>query len=365
MARFQGSRRNGMKLAAFSMPLRAKRLARLLLFAGGLIVVPMIAQSRDPVGPPASVETLGTPNQPSAQPLPECVISVDDVLAVSVYDIPEVSGEYRVSPAGEIQLPLLPLPVVAVGQTPAQLADLIGRRFRDAEVVIRPRVTVAIRESRVHAITIAGAVRRPQIYPVFGKTTLLDILSQAEGLADDAGTLALISRGAIALGILGEAGEPGSAGKVTATAHTFTVDLSRLTATGDPLLNVDLYPGDKVTVQRAGIVYVVGAVNRPGGFALKPGQEHMTVIQAVALAEDLKPIASRKKAAIIRQNPSAANGSEEIPVDLSKLLSARNRDLRLQANDILFVPESAGEKALRRGSEAAITAATWGIIYRW
>ena len=46
----------------------------------------------------------------------------------------------------------------------------------------------------------------------------------------------------------------------------FSVDLSRLTETGDPLLNVDLYPGDRVTVQRAGIVYVVGAVNRPGGF---------------------------------------------------------------------------------------------------
>ena len=114
--------------------------------------------------------------------------------------------------------------------------------------------------------------------------------------------------------------------------------------TGAPLLNVDLYPGDRVTVQRAGIIYVVGAVNRPGGFPLRTGQDDMTVIQAVALAEDLKPIAARKKAMIIRKNRSATNGREEIAVNLSNVLAGRDRDTRMQANDILFVPESAGKR---------------------
>ena len=76
--------------------------------------------------------------------------------------------------------------------------------------------------------------------------------------------------------------------------RTFSVDLSRLAETGDPLLNVKLYPGDRVTVQRAGIVYVVGAVNRPGGFPLKTGQGDMTVLQAMALAEGLKPTRAKK-----------------------------------------------------------------------
>ena len=141
------------------------------------------------------------------------------------------------------------------------------------------------------------------------------------------------------------------------------MDLSRLTETGDPLLNVDLYPGDRVTVQRAGIVYVVGAVNRPGGFPLKTGQEDMTVIQAVALAEDLKPTAARKKAMIIRKNPAATNGREEIAVNLTKVLAGHEHDTRLQANDILFVPRKCRvERALHRGTEAAITAATWGLF---
>jgi polysaccharide export outer membrane protein len=141
------------------------------------------------------------------------------------------------------------------------------------------------------------------------------------------------------------------------------VDLARLTATGDPLLNIDLYPGDRVTVQRAGIVYVVGAVNRPGGFPLKTGQEDMTVLQAVALAEDVKSTAIKKKAVIIRKNPAAVNGHEEIPVDLTKVLAGSERDARLEANDVFFIPDSTGKKALRRGAEAVIQAATMAVIY--
>ena len=224
-------------------------------------------------------------------------------------------------------------------------------------------MTVAIKESRVHAIAIAGAVKKPQIYPVFGKTTLLDLLSQAEGLADDAGSLAIVTRGDIATQILNSSEGCGATSKPFFCDSPFSVDLSRLTETGDPLLNVDLYPGDRVTVQRAGIVYVVGAVNRPGGFPMKAGQEKMTVIQALALAEDMKPTAAQNRAMIIRKNPAATDGREEIAVNLTKVLAGHEHDTRLQANDILFVPDSAGKRALRRGAEAAVTAATWGIIY--
>lgn len=156
-----------------------------------------------------------------------------------------------------------------------------------------------------------------------------------------------------------------SASKPVSCDSTFSVDLNRLTESGDPLLNVELYPGDRVTVQRAGIVYVVGAVNRSGGFPLKTGQEDMTVLQAMALAEGLKPIAAQKKAMIIRKSQAATNGREEIAVNLTKVLAGHQHDTRLQADDILFVPESAGKKALARGTEVAVTMATYGIIYRW
>jgi len=150
-----------------------------------------------------------------------------------------------------------------------------------------------------------------------------------------------------------------------ACSGTFSINLTRLTEAGDPQLNVDLYPGDRVTVQRAGIVYVVGAVNKPGGFPLKEGQDNMTVLQALALAEDVKATASQKRAMIIRKNPMAKDGREEIAINLNKVLEGHEHDAQLQANDILFVPDSPGKKALHRGAEAAVTAATWGFIYHY
>ena len=325
----------------------------------------LAAQIAASINPPSEVIPATPPRAISSLTLPDCIISPDDVLTISVYDAPDVTGEYRVSPTGEIEIPLLSTPVVAAGRTPAQLSELISERYRVSEIYSHPRVTVAIKESRVHAIAIAGAVKKPQIYPVFGKITLLDLLSQAEGLADDSGSLAIVTRGDIAMLILKSSTTCEAANKPAFCESTISVDLSRLTETGDPLLNVELYPGDRVTVQRAGIVYVVGAVNKPGGFPLKTGQEKMTVIQALALAQDVKPTAAQKRALIIRKNPAMADGREEIAVNLTKVLEGHEHDSQLQANDILFVPDSAGKRALRRGAEAAITAATYGIIYHY
>lgn len=317
------------------------------------------------VHPPALVGGSSTSLAVSVTAFPECIISPDDILAINVYDAPDVTGEYRVSPSGQIVIPLLDAPIVAAGLTTARLAESIAERYRQAQVYTRPRVTVAIKESRVHAIAIAGAVKKPQIYPVFGKTTLLDLLSQAEGLADDAGGLAMITRGDVAIEVMKSSGACGPVSEPAFCGSTFGVDLNLLSETGDPHLNVALYPGDRVTVQRAGIVYVVGAVNRPGGFPLKTGQEKMTVIQALALAEDLKPTAAQKRAMIIRKNPTTNAEREQISVNLTKVLDGHQHDLQLQANDILFVPDSAGKRALRRGGDAAITAATWGLVYHY
>jgi polysaccharide export outer membrane protein len=293
------------------------------------------------------------------------IISPDDVLNVNVYDAPDITGEYRVSPTGQIALPLLPDMIAAAGLTPGQLSERIGEKYRQAAIVSHPRVTVTVKESRIHSITIAGAVKMPQIYPLFGTTTMLDLLSQAQGLTDDASTTATVTRGEIALTALKQSGACEATGNPATCAPTFNVDLKRLLENADPAANVDLYAGDRVTVLHAGIVYVEGAVNRPGGFPLKAGQEDMTVLKALALAEDLKPTASRKNVIIIRKDPAEKNGREEIPVNLKDILAGGGIDPPLQANDILYVADSAAGRAWRRGAEAAVQAATWGIIYHW
>jgi polysaccharide export outer membrane protein len=269
-----------------------------------------------------------------------------------------------------ILVPLLTKPISAAGLTPTQLAQVIGDQLRTAGMVDHPQVTIQVKDSRLHSVAIAGAVKKPQIYPILGKTTLLDALSQAEGLANDAGNTAIITRGDIALRALGPAqGIDEDNDKLMATANpllnprTVTVDLNRLLEDGDASLNYDLYPGDRVTVQRAGIVYVVGAVNRAGGFVLKDDREQMTVLKALALAEFVTSTAKTKKTIIIRKSSAAAGGTLEIPVELNKIIDGKAKDRLLLANDILFIPDSASKRALHRASEAAIQAATL-VIYR-
>src|SRR5437016_13342517 len=135
----------------------------------------------------------------SSVTLPEYIISPDDVLSINVYDAPDISGEYRVGPTGQLELPLLAEAVEAAGLTPAQLSGLLVKKYGDEEIFSHARVTVAVKQSRIHSITVAGAVKSPQIYPLFGKTTLLDVLSQAGGLSDDAGNMAVVTRGGVAI----------------------------------------------------------------------------------------------------------------------------------------------------------------------
>jgi polysaccharide export outer membrane protein len=286
-------------------------------------------------------------------PNTDSIISPDDVLDVYIVDVPELSRQYRVSPAGKVQVPLLTSPILAAGGSVTQFAEAIADELRKNGLVNNPHVTVSIASSRLQSVAITGAVRRPQIYPIFGATTLLDILSQAEGLTEDAGNSVIIARG-----------ELGPHQNRDVKQSTVTVDLKRLLESSDARDNVMIYPGDRLTVPRAGVVYVVGAVNKPGGFVLKSPGEGLTVLQALALAEYLTSTAVGSKAEVIRVDQSGPGGRKRLPVDLKRILAGKAEDRVLRANDILFVPQSTGAKAFRRGLEAVLQTASGAVIYR-
>jgi len=281
----------------------------------------------------------------------DATIHPDDVLDINILDVPEFSRQYRVSPAGTILLPLVPDPLHPAGMRATDFSTLVAKVLHDRGLVTDAKVLTSIASSRAASVAITGAVKLPQIYPVFGETTLLDILSQAQGLADDASSVAIISRGEVAL-------------QSGARVGNETVDLTKLLQAGDAAYNLKIYAGDRVTVPRAGIVYVVGAVNKPGGYPIKSAGDGMTVLQAIALAEDLKSTARRDRTVVIRSDPNAPGGHHQTPLDLKKILAGKSPDPLLDANDILFVPDSQGVKALHHGLEAALQAATWVAVYR-
>ncbi|MGO8734248.1 MAG: polysaccharide biosynthesis/export family protein [Terriglobia bacterium] len=315
-------------------------------------------------GPDNKADTKGGVD-PGPLKAEETLIYPNDLLFIQVFDVEQMTHEYRVSATGTLAFPLLADPVRAAGLSPQQLAEVISQKCIEAGVLSHPQIAVTLRESRIHSVAIAGAVKNPQIYPVFGRITLMDILSQAGGVADDAGSTVTITRGEVSHRVLAsEAGGAVEAGKSPSIAPTETIDLRRLQETGDPDLNVNIYPGDRVTVQRAGVVYVLGAVTRSGGFLLTSARGDMTVLKAVAMAENLKSTAKGKKAVILRPNSSAPGGREMIPVNLDAMLRGRNPDRALQNNDILFVPDSTALKALHKSADVAVNTAGWALVYK-
>jgi polysaccharide export outer membrane protein len=287
------------------------------------------------------------------------VIAKDDLLEVYVVGLQELSREYRVDGDGMITVPMLSQPVRAVGLTLDQLSENMRKSLLDAGLLTDPQVTVTVKSSPWNCVVLSGAAKKPGVYPVYGHTTLLELLTESEGLSDDAGATAIVTHSQNAPGGPGPNPSRTAQDANAAISRTEKVDVWRLWQSGDASLNVDLYPGDRVTVQRAGIVYVVGGVNRAGGFVLSNNQEQMTALKAIALAGNFTHDAKPTKALIIRKVAEAPGGRQEVPIDLKKVLSNRAPDQPLLASDILYVPESGVKRTLNEVLNVAVVTTIW------
>jgi polysaccharide export outer membrane protein len=301
-------------------------------------------------------------------------IGSDDLLELTVFEAPDLNRTVRVSANGDISLPLLGNVRAAdltTSELEASLEELLRRTYMK-----EPHVGVFLKEIQSHAVSVFGAVKRPGVIQIRGTKSLVEVLSMAEGLADDAGDTVIIMRGAEGDGLsegetpLGTTNLRSSAEGVAAISRSGTtrepaaqeINLKNLLESGDPSYNVPVNPGDVVKVTRAGVVYVVGEVHKPGGFTLKTN-ENISVLQALALAEGLTRTSAKGKARIIRTD-ELSGARAEIPIDLGKILGGKAADPQLRAKDIVFVPNSGGRTALYRGSEAALSIAGGVIIYR-
>lgn len=284
-----------------------------------------------------------------------------DLLRIDVFDVPDLSREVRVSESGHISLPLIPVKILARGLTAFQLEEKLAELLKVNGLVSNPQVTVFVKEHRSQPVTVIGAVNNPTVYQVIRHTTLLEALSYAGGLADDSGSVVIVARPTSSK--LSAERNRSQAGSQPTGPETITINLQDLLASGDPHFNIPVFGGDIVSVPRAGIVYAVGAVERPGGFVLKSDSEEMTALKLIALSQGLKGTAKPGDAVIIRKDPNTGK-EQEIDVNLSKIMARKARDVRLFANDILFVPDSMGKKALRRAAEAGIAITTGVIIWR-
>jgi polysaccharide export outer membrane protein len=156
------------------------------------------------------------------------------------------------------------------------------------------------------------------------------------------------------------------AGVASNVSANSSINLTNLMSAKDPAANMGIHAGDVITINTAPVVFVVGSVIRPGAFAVQDRRSEMTVLQAVAMAEGPTPVASLSKTIIIRQSSSTAE-RQEIPLDLKKIMHGKDKDQVLEANDILFVPQSGLKTGAKRlgdiGAQAAANVAGYALIF--
>jgi len=278
-------------------------------------------------GRPLAGQTESGPNLP-AQP-----IGPSDLLAITVYGAPELTRSVRVGEDGLIRLPMVREKIEANGLMPAELEISIAEALATAEILVDPFVSVAIAEYHSHPIDVGGAVKSPLTFQSTGKTTLLEALGRAQGLADSAGPEILVTRKSLR-------GEPDSVERVP---------VKGLIDAADPSLNLVLNGGEEIRVPAAGRIFILGNVKKPGSFRSDEGSG-MTVLKALAMAEGLAPYASTQ-AYIFRKGDGK---SEEVPVPLRGIMDRKAPDIALNANDILFIPDHRAKRITMTALDRAI-----------
>jgi polysaccharide export outer membrane protein len=270
--------------------------------------------------------------------LPSQPVGIDDLLAVTVYDSPELSRTVRVGDDGSIRLPMLKQRLNVVGKISTQIEAQIASAFSEEEILVEPVVTVSVAEYKSRPVSVIGAVKSPLTFQALPGTTLIDAITRAQGLTDDAGADILVTRQVT-----------GVDGKVTDISQR--IPTKGLIEKTDGAYNLPLSGGEQVRVPEAGKIFVIGNVKRPGAISVHDAVGNTTVLTAIAMSEGLDRFA-QNTAYIFRKDSANKEGT---PVALSDIMARKAADVPLEPNDILYVPDAKAKRITIESLEKALT----------
>ncbi|MDT8318319.1 MAG: polysaccharide biosynthesis/export family protein [bacterium] len=247
-------------------------------------------------------------------------IGAEDVIQIKVYDQADLSVTVKVSPDGYIPFPLLGR-IKAEGFTGRELEKDVEARLL-ADYLKNPQVSILIKEYRSRKIYVLGGVASPGMYELTKTITLLEAISRAGGLSNNAARHAVISRSK-------------KGNKSGAIEEPLKIDLKRLLDEGDTSLNVNIHDGDVVQIPNANSYFVFGEVKSPGLYSI---DKDLTILQAVTRAGGFTKIAAPSRTKVIRGKDGA---EETINVDISDIIKGdKEKDIYIKADDIVVIPES-------------------------
>lgn len=330
------------------------RRNRVRLGAGLLLAAVPLAFAQSAESLPANSSPAVTLD--AAPRMPGYLLGPDDQINIRALDAEEISDKpLRIGIDGTINLPLVGR-LNAAGLRTEQLEAELEKRLKP--YVKSPHVAVSVLEMRSQPVSVIGAVGTPGVHQLQGHKTLVEMLSMAGGLKQDAGYSVKISRrverGPIPL--------PGAVQDATGQYYVGEVSVHGITDASNPAANIEILPDDVITVPQAEMVYVIGDVTRPGSIVLG-GANRVSALQALAAAGGFTKTAKAKQARIMRVVPGSST-REEVKLDLQAALEGKVNDVAMQPQDILYVPNNLKKEVAMRTLEAAISSGPTAVIYR-
>lgn len=284
----------------------------------------------------------GNPGDASSYRVPILKIGSGDLIQVSMFENPELSGSFRVDAGGDIVLPLIGK-VHLAGETPDAVGTQIAKRYVDAGILKSESAyaTVSVLEYATQGITVNGEVKAPGIYPALGIRMLNDIVAAAGGETTVAASKVVITH----------RDDPD---------HPVTVYYNP-SALAPAMPKVQVFPGDSIMVPRAGIVYVLGDVNRSGGFVLD-GRQQLTIERAMALAGGGAKAAALNRVQLVR---SLKDGRKEaITISVKDIFKGKAPDVALKDGDVVYVPTSTSKLVAEQAISSALGIGTQITVFR-
>lgn len=249
------------------------------------------------------------------KPSESLLIGPGDLLHVQVFDTPELEQHVRVTDAGYISL-LVGGSVKVNSLTPDAAARTIEVALLKGNYLIHPHVAISVEEYATLKVSILGEVKSPGTYSINTPRSILDVLTMAGGLTDIAERKVLIER----------------RGNKEKIPYFISNDANTALDT-----EVFVNPGDIVLIPKAGIVYVLGDVQRPGGYIMNNNDARLTVLELIARAGGTNHSAVPSAARIIHRTKT---GYQDEPLPLSAMQKGKRTDVALQPEDIVYVPFS-------------------------
>jgi polysaccharide export outer membrane protein len=243
-----------------------------------------------------------------------------DLIEVTVFGAPEMNRKERVPETGRITFPLLGEVDVA-GLTKLELEKKLTQLLGE-KLLQNPQVTVSILEYQSKRVFVLGAIRNPGPYELQGRQTLLHAIAEAGGLIPEAGNEIIITRK------LSEG-----------TTKSLRISVEDLVLKGADSLNIPLQPDDiiNIPVDKIIQIYVIGQVRNPGALEQIRKSNIPTLLQAIARAGGFSDRAS--KGSVIIKRKDQTGREVQLKFDVDDIIKGKKKDVQLQENDVVIVPE--------------------------